>query len=227
MMLSETDVATSEIRASENPMIYIIREGSVAHNNENDYEFVSSITLVIDGSERILVDTGLSTDINGRTWIMQRLSELGAPPPSINHVITTHGHPDHSGNTNYFPDASHYAGRFMHIGSNFSRIFQDDIEKLTKNVYLLKTPGHTSDDISVFINNTSFFGTVVISGDIFIRKEDMKDSTMWKQLAANETQQEESRRRLLCLADCIVPGHGPLFRITSNMKRELNCLSSY
>lgn len=54
------------------------------------------------------------------------LSEVGAPPPSINYVITTHGHPDHSGNTNYFPDALHYAGRFKHRGgdSNFSRIFQ-------------------------------------------------------------------------------------------------------
>ncbi|KAL3990882.1 Metallo-beta-lactamase family protein [Acanthocheilonema viteae] len=221
--------ATSEMHTDENPMIYIIREGSIVQNNKNDYEFVASVTLIIDGGERILVDTGLSTDINGRTWIMQRLSELDAPPPSINHVITTHGHLDHSGNTNHFPDAFHYAGRFRHIGghSNFSRIFKDDVEKLTKNVCLLKTPGHTSDDISVLVNNTSFFGTVIVSGDIFIRKEDMKDSMIWKQLAANETQQEESRRRLLCLADCIIPGHGPLFRITSSMKRELNCPGSY
>ncbi|KAL3990883.1 Metallo-beta-lactamase family protein [Acanthocheilonema viteae] len=229
MTLSGIVFATSEMHTDENPMIYIIREGSIVQNNKNDYEFVASVTLIIDGGERILVDTGLSTDINGRTWIMQRLSELDAPPPSINHVITTHGHLDHSGNTNHFPDAFHYAGRFRHIGghSNFSRIFKDDVEKLTKNVCLLKTPGHTSDDISVLVNNTSFFGTVIVSGDIFIRKEDMKDSMIWKQLAANETQQEESRRRLLCLADCIIPGHGPLFRITSSMKRELNCPGSY
>ncbi|CAG9536818.1 unnamed protein product [Cercopithifilaria johnstoni] len=229
MILSKTAFTTSETYTNENAMIYIIREGSIVQNNVNDYEFVSSITLIIDGGKKILVDTGLSTDINGRTWMMQRLSELGAPPPSINYVITTHGHPDHSGNTNHFPDAFHFSGRFMHVGgqSNFLRIFEDDVERLTKNVYLLKTPGHTFDDISVLINNTNFFGTVIVSGDIFIRKEDMKYSTIWKQLAANETQQEESRKRLLCLADCIIPGHGPLFRITNNMKRELNCPSNY
>lgn len=44
--------------------------------------------------------------------------------------------------------------------------FQDDVEKLTKNVYLLKVRGHTSDDIAVLINNTRFFGTVIVSGKI-------------------------------------------------------------
>ncbi|VDM09858.1 unnamed protein product [Wuchereria bancrofti] len=229
MTLSKIILPTSEMHTNENPMIYIIRQGSIVQNNRNDYEFVSTITLVIDNGEKILIDTGLSTDINERTWILQRLSELGAPPPSINHVITTHGHPDHSGNTNHFPDAFHYAGRFVHLGTHsyFSRIFENDIEKLTENVYLLKTPGHTSDDISVLINNTSFFGTVIVSGDIFIRKEDLKDSRIWKQLATNEIQQEESRRRLLCLADCIIPGHGSLFRVKSSMKRMLNCPGNY
>ncbi|OZC09039.1 hypothetical protein X798_03970 [Onchocerca flexuosa] len=229
MVPSQAALSASETHANDDPMIYIIREGSIVQSKENDYEFVSSITLIIDGGEKILVDTGLATDINGRAWILQRLSELGAPPPSINYVITTHGHPDHSGNTNHFPDALHYAGKFIHFGThfNFSRIPEDNVKKLTKNVYLLKTPGHASDDISVLINNTSFFGTVIVSGDVFIRKEDMKYSTIWKQLTVNETQQQESRKRLLCLADCIIPGHGPLFRVTSNKKRELNCPGNY
>ncbi|VDM92859.1 unnamed protein product, partial [Litomosoides sigmodontis] len=162
MILPRTALATSEV---QNPMIYVVREGSIMRRDENNYEFVSSITLIIDDGKRILVDTGLSTDISGRTWMMQRLSELGSPPPAINYVITTHGHSDHSGNTNHFPDAFHYAGRFMHVGgkSNFSRIFKDDVEKLTRNVYLLKTSGHTADEIAVLINNTSFFGTVIVS----------------------------------------------------------------
>lgn len=64
-------------------------------------------------------------------------------------------------------------------------------------------------------------------GDVFIRKEDMKYPMMWKPLAANETQQAESRRRLICLADHIIPGHGPLFRVTNSMKRRLNCPFRY
>uniref|UniRef100_A0A183EYT3 Metallo-beta-lactamase domain-containing protein 1 n=1 Tax=Gongylonema pulchrum TaxID=637853 RepID=A0A183EYT3_9BILA len=126
--------------------------------------------LVIDGQYRILVDTGLATDINGRTWMLQRLNDLGFPPPSIDFVITTHGHPDHSGNTNDFPDARHYAGTFMHHRMHFdlTNIFEDDVQKLTENVYLLKTPGHTSEDIAVLVKNTTFFGTVVISGKLFM-----------------------------------------------------------
>uniref|UniRef100_A0A915PWA4 Metallo-beta-lactamase domain-containing protein 1 n=1 Tax=Setaria digitata TaxID=48799 RepID=A0A915PWA4_9BILA len=222
-------VSSSKGDINDNPMIYIIREGLITQNNENDYEFVSSITLITDGNKKLLVDTGLATDINGRTWMLERLSELSAPPPSISYVITTHGHPDHSGNTNDFPDALHYAGRFMHAGShsNFSRILKNVVERLTENVYLLKTPGHASDDISVLIKNTSFFGTVIVSGDVFLRKEDMKYPTMWRPLATNEAEQEESRKRLLCLGDYIIPGHGPLFRVTSNMKQKLNCPSDY
>lgn len=36
------------------------------------------------------------------------------------------GHPDHSGNTNDFPDAYHFAGKFMYRRMNFkfSRVFK-------------------------------------------------------------------------------------------------------
>lgn len=51
--------------------IYIIREGSSKLSNENNYELISSITLVIDDKQKILVDTGLGTDIDGRTLMLQ------------------------------------------------------------------------------------------------------------------------------------------------------------
>ncbi|VDN07960.1 unnamed protein product [Thelazia callipaeda] len=194
--------------------------------DSDDYKFMSSVTLVTDGEFRVLVDTGLATDINGETFILKRLNEIGALPSSITHVITTHGHLDHSGNNNDFANAIHYIGRFKHSGmySNFSRIFKDEVEILTRNIHLLKSPGHTSEDISVFVRNTSFFGNVIISGDVFIRKEDLKYPNIWKSLAINEMQQEESRRRLACIADHIIPGHGPIFRVTNRMKRKFKCI---
>jgi ribonuclease BN (tRNA processing enzyme) len=30
------------------------------------------------------------------------LSQLGIPPPALDYVVITHGHPDHAGNTNDF-----------------------------------------------------------------------------------------------------------------------------
>lgn len=42
--------------------------------------------------------------------------------------------------------------------------FKDEIEVLTTNVYLQKTPGHTPEDISVIVKNTKDYNTVAISG---------------------------------------------------------------
>lgn len=101
--------------------------------------FIASITLIRDSNKVILVDTGLATDINGRTdlltssqflnWRSITISELGKldiAPPNIDYVITTHGHPDHAGNTNDFPDAIHFQGNMLHYRSkfNFSDLFE-------------------------------------------------------------------------------------------------------
>lgn len=54
------------------------------------------------------------------------LSKLNIPPPSIDYVVTTHGHPDHSGNTNDFPDAIHFQGTMSHSRTkfNFTDLFE-------------------------------------------------------------------------------------------------------
>lgn len=46
---------------------------------------------------------------------------------------------------------------------------------------------------------------------------------MWKPLAWDEKIQEESRRKLLCIADYIVPGHGKMFKVTDSIRRSVIC----
>uniref|UniRef100_A0A914M051 Metallo-beta-lactamase domain-containing protein 1 n=1 Tax=Meloidogyne incognita TaxID=6306 RepID=A0A914M051_MELIC len=132
--------------------IYIIREG-LARKSDLGFTFVASITLIKDEGKIILVDTGLATDINGRTDLIEKLANLGIAPPAIDIVVTTHGHADHSGNTNIFSDAIHYQGSIVHhrMKFNFSSLFENRTFSLTKNINLIKTPGHTQEDISIVV----------------------------------------------------------------------------
>lgn len=57
------------------------------------------------------------------------LSKLGIVPPRVDYVVTTHGHADHAGNTNEFPDAVHFQGNLLHSRTrfNFSDLFDVSI----------------------------------------------------------------------------------------------------
>jgi len=90
------------------------------------------------------------------------------------------------------------------------------------------------------LQNTDRYGTVVVAGDTFLavswkpfrkqklriyckQAEDMDSPMVWRPLAWNETIQEESRRRILCMAEYIVPGHGRVFRVTKAMRTKAFC----
>uniref|UniRef100_A0A915A8Q5 Metallo-beta-lactamase domain-containing protein 1 n=1 Tax=Parascaris univalens TaxID=6257 RepID=A0A915A8Q5_PARUN len=223
---SEANDANNAFMPPPLATVRIIREGSVTQLDENEYQLTASIVLISDNGTNVLVDTGLGTNSSGRIDMLRTLSNLSIRPIDVHYVVTTHGHPDHSGNTNDFPDAFHYAGNYVYRRTrfNFSLLFEDDAESITSNIYLLKTHGHSSDDISVIVNNAATLGTVAISGDIFIREEDLTNPMIWTSMSANETQQRESRRRLLCTADYIVPGHGQIFAVTETIRRQHSCL---
>lgn len=58
-------------------------------------------------------------------------------PQNIDYVITTHGHPDHSGNINYFPDAIHFQGTISHIRSKFNFTDLFDVTFLTYKFFII------------------------------------------------------------------------------------------
>ncbi|KAL3094664.1 hypothetical protein niasHT_023978 [Heterodera trifolii] len=207
-----------------NANIEILREG-YARQLDADYVFVASITLIRDGGKIILVDTGMGTDINGRTDLIRKLSEHQIAPPAVDYVVITHGHPDHAGNTNDFPDAIHFQGVMSHYRTkfNFSNLFENVKHQLTENVALISTPGHTSEDISVVVTNALNYGTVVVAGDVFIAAEDLSRPMMWRPLAWNDEVQSHNRRMILCTADYVVPGHGKMFQVSAPMRMEANC----
>ena len=65
------------------------------------------------------------------------------------------------------------------------------------------------------ITDVSFF-----QGDIFEREEDIEKPEIWRSEggSADPERQERSRLEIIQNADWIVPGHGPMFKVTEAMK---------
>lgn len=61
----------------------------------------------------------------------------------------------------------------------------------------------------------------IISGDIFEREDDVFNSQIWESLSSHPSQQRKSRRKIIMEADYIIPGHGPMFQVTSKMRDYL------
>lgn len=168
-----------------------------------------TITLV-RGPKNIIVDTGGPKD---RQFILDALDGEGLNPKDILYVICTHGHSDHIGNNNLFPDAtfivSHdickgdlYTFHDFRSGKNF--MIDDD-------VHVMPTPGHTGQDISVLVKTPE--GIVAIVGDLFECGQDLEDEGLWMASSELPAEQEKSRGRVLAAADIIVPGHGDRFKV--------------
>lgn len=137
----------------------------------------------------------------------------------ITHAVGTHGHSDHIGNLNLFTNAQHIVGQSIsHKDEYLLHSFEEEPYKVSENIEIIATPGHTLSDVSVIVKNTCL-GTIAIVGDLFEREEDIKNSDLWKIIAGSEnsTLQFENRNKILHLADYIVPGHGPMFQVTEEL----------
>jgi glyoxylase-like metal-dependent hydrolase (beta-lactamase superfamily II) len=62
----------------------------------------SSVSLILDGDARLIVDPGMVAD---RDLILVALQRRGVLPSQITHVLLTHHHPDHTLNAALFPNA--------------------------------------------------------------------------------------------------------------------------
>ncbi|NXW53447.1 MBLC1 protein, partial [Eurystomus gularis] len=169
-----------------------------------------SITLVGGGPVTALVDTGGPW---GREGLLQRLAEGGWSPDDITHVICTHGHSDHVGNLNLFSSATMVVG--WDVSQGRGRFLPHAMDRGQPYVLhpghleVVATPGHTRNHVSVVLRDSSL-GTVVVAGDLFEKEEDEEE---WRALSEEPAQQQRSRQRVVAMADVIVPGHGPPFRV--------------
>jgi glyoxylase-like metal-dependent hydrolase (beta-lactamase superfamily II) len=169
----------------------------------------SSCSLVRDGDAVIVIDPGLAPSQDA---ILDPLRALGVEAAAVTDVVISHHHPDHALNVALFPAARvhdhwaiyDFAGRW------------DDVEAegrvLAPSVRLLRTPGHSAEDISTMVGTDD--GVVV-----FTHLWWNGDGPAEDPYAPDPAVLHASRARVLELADVIVPGHGAPFRPDSSTPR--------
>ena len=191
--------------------IKILIEGYV--KEENDSEFASSTTTLIqEKGMNIIVDPGMN-----RTLLLEALKKENLSTADINYVVITHYHLDHSllagifENAKILDDSDIYSfdGK---IGEHEGKIPGTDIE-------IIETPGHDQFHCSVLVE-TEEFGKVVIAADVFWWSDEEEQKTDIESLmkhedpyVKNREELTKSRKKVLEIADYIIPGHGKMFKV--------------
>ena len=68
--------------------------------------------------------------------------------------------------------------------------------------------------------------TVVIAGDLFEKEADLKNHHVWIDAGSEDKHLQEFHRiRMLDIADYIIPGHGPMFKVTDDIIKSYHKLS--
>jgi glyoxylase-like metal-dependent hydrolase (beta-lactamase superfamily II) len=160
----------------------------------------SSCTLVREGDRAIVVDPGMAPSAAS---ILDPLRALGVRPEDVTDVILGHHHPDHTMHAGHFPNAGVHDHWATYRGTDWEDADAERRE-LTPSVRLLRTPGHTAEDISTVVGTPD--GIVVLTHIWFTAEGPAEDPTAEDQAAL-----AASRARILAIADRVIPGHGPVF----------------
>uniref|UniRef100_A0A0N5B923 Lactamase_B domain-containing protein n=1 Tax=Strongyloides papillosus TaxID=174720 RepID=A0A0N5B923_STREA len=186
---------------------------------------IGSVTLIKDNGYFIVVDSPSATDMISKETMLKVLASQHLSPKEIQMAITTHGHPDHFGQGNLFSNARHFFSTYEYTDNTYvtTDLATNDSMKLTHHVEVWNTPGHTNQDISLIVR-TSCCGTVAVVGDLFYDENDANGNIQsWIDDAWNGKIGMISRRKVICNANRIIPGHGPMFKVTDAMKKLYNC----
>ena len=174
---------------------------SADSKESSDIETTSpTVTLIKDGNNNIVVDPGV---LESQDLLAGKLKEEGLKVDDVNYVFLTHSHPDHHMNTGMFVKAKKL--EFYGLWDNnkcleWNKNFSNDIE-------IIKTPGHSDDSLTFLVKNDS--GKIAVCGDVFWKENYPADD----HYANNKEKLAASRKKVLEIADYVIPGHGDIYKV--------------
>jgi len=176
------------------------------------FEQVSpSLVLIENDAIKIIVDPGFN-----REELLNAFKRENIGTGQINYVILTHNHLDHCLLAGMFENAIILDNSDQYLQNGI--IKRQDEGMLGDDIQLLSTPGHDPFHCSVFVE-TEAMGKVVVAGDIFWwlkGEEPAKDFdsllNLYDPYVKDEDALKESRKKVLDMADYIIPGHGKMFK---------------
>jgi glyoxylase-like metal-dependent hydrolase (beta-lactamase superfamily II) len=159
----------------------------------------ATVGFIRDGDRRVVTDPGM---VRHRSLILDPLGELGVAPEQVTDVVFSHHHPDHTLNAALFPNARVHDHWAIYHGDQWHWRDAEGFQ-LTPAIRLIRTPGHTLEDITVLAGTPQ--GVVAFT-------HLWNDATaVGDRHAVDLDRLHAGRRRVLAVADIIVPGHGPAF----------------
>jgi Zn-dependent hydrolases, including glyoxylases len=174
----------------------LLKPGSILRNEEGEIlDARSSVVLIVSGSAKLVVDTGLAGE---EKVILENLAMRGLDPEEVDLVVNTHSHPDHCGNNYLFSRAE------MLSAEN-----TEDGETIAPGVWILGTPGHTLESISIVCESDK---VVVMAGDALPTRSNY---LKWvpPRLHVDGELAMKSMTMIVDLADVVVPGHDKPFSV--------------
>lgn len=170
----------------------------------------STVILIEDNNKKIIVDPGCN-----KTKLLRALKKVKITPQKITDVFLTHHHLDHTLNASLFTNAR------IHLDNEYfikDKIIPEKKYISGTKIEIIPTPGHRDDHCSLAFQSDN--KTIVIAGDVFWWADDEPQKTDQKSLlnrydevADNKTKLLASRKKLLTVADVIIPGHGKIFYV--------------
>lgn len=190
--------------------IKVLIEG-YAKELENGWIASSTTCLIMTEDKKIITDPGCN-----RQKLLKALHEEGLTTDDIDYIFLSHCHPDHVLLAGIFEKA-----KYVTFDSNL--IYdKDSLTVFNKNVMgkdieIIETPGHVLEHLSLLVDTPQ--GKMAIAGDVIwwvdgeaqvvdINKEDPSQAK-----GMNMEYLIESRKKLLKIADYIIPGHGKMFKV--------------
>ena len=170
--------------------------------DDNEAEVTSCTTaLVKDGDFIIVTDPGVLAD---QKILKDALAKEGLTINDVTHVFITHPHMDHYRNIGMFPKAISLDYTGIWTGNKYNDLTWD----LTPSISFILTPGHKDDSLTMLVKTEQ--GTIAIAGDVWWRENYPQEDPY----ASDQKLLEESRKKILKIADYIVPGHGDMFKVS-------------
>lgn len=180
--------------------VFVLHEGYVGRDGD-DGRVAGTVTLILDGDAVIVVDPGM---VASREDLLAALAAHGPQAGDVTDVVFSHHHPDHTVNAALFPAARIHDHWAVYVGDRWIDRDADGAE-LGSSVRLLRTPGHTAEDISTIASTPD---------DVFACTHTWwgADGPAEDPLGSDASALHVSRELLLSFATVIVPGHGAAFR---------------
>ncbi|MFD6431705.1 MBL fold metallo-hydrolase [Streptomyces venezuelae] len=162
----------------------------------------ATVSYISDGDRHVIFDPGM---VPSRESILAPLAAAGLGPDDITDVVLSHHHPDNTMNVGLFGRARVHDHKVEYLGDQWRNRDAEGYE-LTPSLRLIRTPGHSTEDITLLAGTDS--GVVAFAGDLWWHSNGPADDPV----APDRAVLRASRLRVIAAADLIVPGHGAPFR---------------